>query len=116
MEQSQWTPICQHKDLIPNSGVCAKLGQAQVAIFYCKRSEKIYALCNYDPFGQAYVLSRGIIGSIEDTPVVASPLYKQHFNLETGECLEDATVKLKTYPVRIHDGQVQLRQPELAHA
>jgi nitrite reductase (NADH) small subunit len=69
----------------------------------------VYALSNYDPIGAANVLSRGIIGSLGERLVVASPLYKQHFCLQTGQCLEDENVSVPIWPVRLHDGKVQLR-------
>ncbi|CAH0525542.1 nitrite reductase small subunit NirD [Vibrio hippocampi] len=107
---SDWITVCAKTDLVPQTGVCAKFDEQQVAIFYCQRSESLYALCNYDPFGKAYVMSRGIMGSIEGEPCVASPLYKQHFNLKTGECFEDPTLSLKCFDVRVVDDQVQLSQ------
>ncbi|GAM60705.1 nitrite reductase (NAD(P)H) small subunit [Vibrio ishigakensis] len=54
------------------------------------------------------MLSRGIIGSIEGEPYVASPLYKQHFHLQTGACLEEPEQQIKTYPVRAHEGEIQV--------
>lgn len=92
------TTICNVSDLAKNSGICALLtinGQEQqVAIYYLPDSEqKIFALGNWDPLGQANVMSRGILGNIGDELVVASPLYKQHFSLISGKCLEeDASV------------------------
>ena len=68
----------------------------------------VYAIDNYDPFSKAYVLSRGIVGDRHGIPKVASPIYKQNFSLLTGECLDDSTVKLATFSVRILDGQVQV--------
>ncbi len=68
----------------------------------------VYALSNYDPIGQANVLSRGILGDINEQPVVSSPLYKQHFNLNTGICLEDESISLAVYPVRIVNDSVQI--------
>ena len=75
-----WTTVCSQEDLTPNAGVCAKVADHQVAIFYCKRSDKIYGLSNFDPIGKANVMSRGIIGSLSGEPYVASPLYKQHYH------------------------------------
>lgn len=106
---NHWRTICKHSDLISGTGLCALFDREQVAIFFCGRSNALYALSNYDPIGDANVLSRGIIGSINGDVVVASPLYKQHFNLETGECLEAPEHQLKTYPVRLQDGLVQLQ-------
>jgi nitrite reductase (NADH) small subunit len=95
-------------DLQPDSGICALVEGRQVAIFYMPRDQAIYAVDNYDPFGCANVLSRGIIGDINGRPAVASPLYKQHFNLQTGACLEDETVTIPAYAVRIENGGVQV--------
>ena len=50
----------------------------------------MYALSNYDPFSGAFVLSRGIVGSTGDTLKVASPLYKQTFDLASGQTSEEA--------------------------
>jgi len=105
---SDWTTVCSEHDITAGAGVCALLGSDQVAIFKTRKENELYAVSNYDPFGKANVLSRGIIGSIGDKVVVASPLYKQHFDLATGECIEDESVKLKTYAVRIDSGKVQL--------
>ena len=106
---SDWITVCSESDLTPNTGLCALLGDEQVAIFYCGKTGRLFAVSNYDPIGEANVLSRGIMGSIGEAVVVASPLYKQHFNLETGECLEDSGHMLKTYPVRLHGGEVQMQ-------
>jgi len=84
----------------------------QVAIFYMPKENAVYAINNYDPFGHANVLSRGIIGDINGQPVVASPLYKQHFNLQTGVCLEDETVTIPTYAIRIENGSIQVSMTE----
>ncbi|MGF1679815.1 nitrite reductase small subunit NirD [Photobacterium minamisatsumaniensis] len=106
----QWQTVCRKEDLVKNTGVCALVDNKQVAIFYCKRTESLYAVDNYDPIGGANVLSRGMIGSLGEETVVASPLYKQHFSLLTGKCIEAPEVVLKTYAVRCFDGDVQLSQ------
>jgi nitrite reductase (NADH) small subunit len=105
---TQWQNVCSVDDLQPDSGVCALVEGQQVAIFYMSNDKAVYAINNYDPFGNANVLSRGIIGDINGQPVVASPLYKQHFNLQTGVCLEDETVTIPAYAIRIENGRVQV--------
>jgi len=106
--------ICSINDLIPNSGVCALLNaektgaDEQVALFYVPDTEeKVLAINNWDPIGEANVLSRGIIGHIDEELVVASPLYKQHFSLKTGQCLEEE-VAIKTYAVSLDGDGVYL--------
>lgn len=106
---SGWIDVCGLDDLQPNSGVCALVEDKQVAIFYMPEQNEVYAIDNYDPFGNAYVLSRGLIGDINGVVMVASPLYKQHFNLKTGDCLEDESVKVDAYEVRINNERVELK-------
>ena len=59
---AQWIDVCSVDDLQPDSGVCALVEGQQVAIFYCPNlTAKVYAISNYDPFGKANVLSRGLV-------------------------------------------------------
>lgn len=104
----QWTTVCEVGDLKPNAGVCALVGKRQLAIFYLESDGRVFAIDNYDPIGNANVLSRGVVGDVKGQLVVASPLYKQHFNLETGQCLENESVKVATYPIRIEGAYVQV--------
>ena len=105
---SNWTKVCPLADITPDTGVCALVEGKQVAVFRFGEGETVYAISNYDPFGNANVLSRGIIGSIGERPVVASPLYKQHFDLSNGECLEDAEKSIAAYQVRVESGMVEV--------
>ncbi|MFV0276058.1 MAG: nitrite reductase small subunit NirD [Parahaliea sp.] len=102
ISQAQWTAVCHRDDLVENSGVCALIQAEQVAIFYLPDSERqVYALGNRDPIGKANVMSRGIVGDVQGRIVVASPLYKQHYDLQTGACLEEAGVFLPVYQARL---------------
>ena len=91
-------------------GVRALLGDSQVAVFKLSGSDEIFAIDAFDPFSNAPVLSRGIVGDVEGRLVVASPIYKQHFDLTTGQCLEDNSVAVRTFAVRVVAGQVQVRR------
>ncbi|AMK79183.1 MULTISPECIES: nitrite reductase small subunit NirD [Methylomonas] len=103
---STWIEVCHIDDLQADSGVCALVKGKQVAIFYLPRRDAVYAIGNFDPFSGANVLSRGMIGDIGGEPMVASPMYKQHFHLRTGVCFEDANVSVPAYPVRLENGRV----------
>lgn len=103
---SKWLDVCALADLQPDSGVCALVNGKQVALFYFSRNHAVYAVANYDPIGKANVLSRGMIGDLGGEPMVASPLYKQHFNLKTGACIEYHDIKIDTYAVRIANDRV----------
>ena len=106
---SQAITICEQKNLVANSGICAIVEGQQIALFYLpSETPKIYAIGNLDPIGKANVLSRGMVGDINDRLVVASPLYKQHFDLQTGECLEDGEVRVPVYSVELSADKVLL--------
>ncbi len=105
-----WVDVCAFDRLIPGRGVCALVGLHQVAV-YRVGADDVYALSNYDPFSRANVLSRGIVGSKGDRTKVASPVYKQSFDLETGECIDDPAVSVPTFEVRVSDGVVQVATP-----
>jgi NAD(P)H-dependent nitrite reductase small subunit len=72
------------------------------------KDKAIYAISNYDPFGKANVLSRGLIGDLNNIPMVASPLHKQHFSLKTGVCFDDENVKVDTYGIRIKNNRIEV--------
>jgi NAD(P)H-dependent nitrite reductase small subunit len=97
--------ICTLNDLSPEIGVPALVNGEQVAIFRLKDG-RVYALSNFDPFSQANIIARGITGHLQGFDVVASPMYKQHFVLQTGACLEDATVSIKSYAVKIEGDDI----------
>lgn len=109
---TQWQAVCKLDDLIEDSGVCVLINEntkdeKQVALFWLG-DDKLYAVDNYCPFGKANVLYRGILGSLGGRYVVASPLYKQHFDLVNGKCLEDDSVSITTYPVRLSGQSVEM--------
>lgn len=101
----QWTAVCAADDILPNTGVCALVQGRHVAIFRIGNDE-FHAIDNIDPQSGASVLSRGLIGSLGDRVVVASPLYKNHFDLRTGECLEAPQNSVRSHAVRVDDGRV----------
>ena len=81
---SQWVNICKIDDILPATGVCALLGQQQVAVFRPYQDDRVFAISNIDPFFNASVLSRGIIA-------------------------EDASHSIARFAARVKDGQVQLK-------
>lgn len=104
-----WTQVCSEHDLVPYSGIAAKVNGIQVALFYIPHlTPSLYAISNYDPFSEANVIARGIIGDFKGELCVASPLYKQHFSLLTGQCLDDDSVTIKTWACQITNEQVEL--------
>ncbi|WP_027211277.1 nitrite reductase small subunit NirD [Burkholderia sp. WSM2232] len=106
---ASWLPVCALDDIVPNTGVCALVNGEQVAVFHVTAGNDkaaVYAIENFDPGSRAAVLSRGLIGSLGERIVVASPIYKHHFDLRTGECLEAPENSVSAYPVRVESGKV----------
>ena len=103
-----WTDVCNAASLTPNRGVAALLQEQQVAIFHVEPGDEILAIDNLDPFSGAAVLSRGIVGSVGEVLTVASPVFKQRFDLRTGACVDDPDVRVATFPARVHEGRVQV--------
>ena len=99
------TVVCRYDVLLPERGVAALVGDVQIALFRT-HDGSVFALGNQDPFSGANVMSRGIVGSRGDVPTVASPMFKQVFDLRTGQCLDDPSVSLPVYQVEVVDGQV----------
>jgi nitrite reductase (NADH) small subunit len=107
LQLENWTAVCALEDIVPDTGVCALLGGEQIAVFRVGGLDpRVFAIENYDPNSQAAVLSRGIVGSLGERVVVASPIYKHHFDLQTGECLEAPEHSVACYPVRVDGGKV----------
>ena len=102
-----WRAVCEAADILPDTGVCADIEGKQVAVF--RVDEAVYALDNRDPASDANVLSRGIVGDLGGEIVVASPIYKHHFSLATGRCLEEPDYSINTYPARVVDGKIWIR-------
>ncbi|MBO7938161.1 MULTISPECIES: nitrite reductase small subunit NirD [Streptomyces] len=96
-----WLTICDLTSLTPGRGVAALLPDGRQAALFRDRAGDLYAVDNRDPFGGAAVLSRGLTGTHRGRPFVASPLLKQRFDLESGVCLDDESVRIATYEVRV---------------
>ena len=112
-----WQDICALEDLPQDAGVAALLdlgarGTRQIALFRIGDSEQVHAIANLDPFSQANVLGRGILCQIQGEPAVASPVLKQHFRLRDGRCVEDETVAVDVFPVRLCNGRVEVAVEE----
>ncbi len=101
----RWLEVCALADLERERGVTALVHGHAVAVFRT-HDDQVHALGNYDPFARASVLSRGIVGTRDDVPFVASPMHKHAFDLRTGQCLDDGQVVVPTYDVKVVDGSV----------
>ena len=99
--------VCALDCLVPERGVAALLDDVPVAVFRLW-SGAVVAIDNIDPVTGASVLSRGIVGDAGGVPTVASPLYKQRYDLRTGRCLDDEHARVRVHDVRVIDGVVHV--------
>jgi nitrite reductase (NADH) small subunit len=105
-----WEDVCALDEIVPGTGVCALVAGSQVAVV--RTATAVYAIGNFDPFSKAFVLSRGIVGDRGGIPKIASPIYKQTFDLRTGQCLDDPAVRVPSYEVRVERGRILVyREP-----
>ncbi|WP_324784256.1 nitrite reductase small subunit NirD [Streptomyces sp. H51] len=95
-----WFTVCELDRLLPGRGVAALLPDGRQVALFRDRGGRLYGIDNRDPFCGAAVLSRGLTGTHRGRPFVASPLLKQRFDLVSGQCLDDESVRVATYGVR----------------
>lgn len=108
-----WTPVCRLADLVPERGAAALVDGRQVALVRT-HDDHVFAVQQLDPYSCAHVMARGIVGTHGGIPTVTSPMYKQVFDLRTGECLDpvgEEPVGLRTWKVRVVRGEVRVRPP-----
>ena len=102
-----WTDDCAVDDIVTDTGVCALVAEQHVAVFRLGE-DRFFAIDNIDPKSGASVLSRGLLGTLGDRVVVASPLYKNHFDLHTGECIEVPEQSVRAHGVRVDGGRISV--------
>jgi nitrite reductase (NADH) small subunit len=105
-----WLEVCRFDALRVERGSAALVHGEQIALFRLVDGT-VAAVDHLDPYSGAHVIARGIVGSTGDRTTVASPMHKQVFDLATGECLSEAGAGLRTWPVRVVDGYVQVAVP-----
>jgi nitrite reductase (NADH) small subunit len=102
-----WHRICLVDDLEPAWGEAALVAGRQIALFRTGPHE-VFAVAHEDPATGAHVMARGILGSRGERPTIASPLHKEVYDLETGECFSTPGLSIATFTTRIVDGFVEI--------
>ena len=103
-----WRTVCPVSRVPSERGVCVLLDGQQVALFKTAAGT-LHAIDNRDPVSGAMVLARGIVGTRGGRDVVTSPMYKQAFDLVTGECLDKADTRVAVHEVAVHGGFLAVR-------
>ena len=111
MATGLWRSVCQADQLPRERGVAALVDGAQIALIRAA-DDAVYAVGHRDPYSKANVIARGIVGSTlvdgVEVPTIASPMYKQIFDLRDGRCLAEPDVCLGSWAVRVVDGDVHV--------
>jgi len=105
--EAGWYRVCAVDELEPAWGEAALVAGRQVALFRTGPDE-VFAVAHEDPATGAHVMARGILGSKGARPTIASPLHKEVYDLETGECFSAPGLRLATYSTRVTDGYVEV--------
>jgi len=113
IKTDSYVDVCAFAHLEPLWGEAALIDDQQVALFLMPDGT-LYAVSNQDPATGSFVMSRGIVGSKGAAHTIASPLHKQVYSLESGECFTNPDLQLPTFAVRVVEGRVQVaRQPRV---
>ncbi|MDQ0676339.1 MULTISPECIES: nitrite reductase small subunit NirD [Micrococcaceae] len=102
-----WHRVCLVDDLEPAWGEAALVAGRQVALFRTGPTE-VFAVAQEDPATGAHVMARGILGSRGTRPTIASPLHKEVYDLETGECFSTPGLSIAAFSTRVVDGFVEV--------
>ncbi|MCW3171753.1 nitrite reductase small subunit NirD [Shewanella subflava] len=100
-----WVNVCDETSLPQNTGVAAWVAGKAVAIFNLGK-HGLFAIDNVDPATGVSLLARGLICEMEGQLCVASPLYKQHYCLKTGVCIEDPQLVASPFAIKTEQGKV----------
>ena len=104
-----WRAVCAWGDLIPERGAAALVDGEQVAVFRL-HDASVAAVGNRDPFSGAHVMSRGIVGNRGEVQTVASPMFKQVFDLRDVAASTTPRFRSSARDARVHGGLVLLRR------
>ncbi|QSZ48254.1 nitrite reductase small subunit NirD [Arthrobacter sp. D5-1] len=103
----EWHVVCPVDELEIAWGEAALIAGRQVALFRTTPTE-VFAVAQQDPATLANVMARGIIGSRGSRPTIASPLHKEVYDLETGECFTNPELRLDVFATRLVDGFIEV--------
>jgi nitrite reductase (NADH) large subunit len=107
----QWQRMARVEQVPSDGGIALRHGEVQLALYHFARRGEWYATQNTCPHRKDNVLARGLLGSQGDEPKVACPLHKRTFSLRSGAGLSDPSYRIRTFPVRIKDGEVWIKLP-----
>jgi len=109
----EWQPVCRVEQLEVERGATALVHGQAMAIFRMA-DDRVFALGNHDPFDKTSVIAKGIVGVRDGVPFVASPSHRHAFDLRSGRCLDEASVSVPAYDVKVVSGVVEVGLRKIA--
>ncbi|MGJ9403938.1 nitrite reductase small subunit NirD [Arthrobacter sp. KK5.5] len=104
-----WHDVCWFDDLETGWGEAAWIDGRQVALFRFADGS-VHAADQRCPATGSQVMARGIMGGRSTDAglvhTIASPLHKETYRLDTGECLTSPGLSLPVHRVRVEDGRL----------
>jgi nitrite reductase (NADH) large subunit len=110
-----WVRLARAEEVPPEGGITVDHRGTQIALFHFATRNEWYATQATCPHRGDAVLARGLLGSAQGEPKVACPLHKKTFSLRSGSCLTDPQLNVRTYPVRVENGEIWVQLPAAAH-
>jgi nitrite reductase (NADH) small subunit len=101
-----WIRITEENGVPLREGRCVRLGRRELALF--RLPDKFVAIDNLCPHNQGPLCD----GIVKGTTVVC-PLHSWNISLDDGHVVKpDVPVAVRTYPVRVRDGMVEIEWNE----
>ncbi|WP_321794854.1 non-heme iron oxygenase ferredoxin subunit [Caballeronia sp. J97] len=105
--QSNWIKVAPLESLPSDDVTAAKIGDLELAV--CRVGEEVYATHIFCTHGHAR-LSDGFLEGHE----IECPLHQGRFDVRTGRATcEPLTEDVRTYPIKVVDGDVFVEVPEI---
>jgi nitrite reductase (NADH) large subunit len=111
--QTSWVKVGRVEDFPVDGGMAIRHGNAQIAVYNFSSRGEWYATQNMCPHMRDMVLARGMLGDQKGMPKVACPQHKKTFSLKTGECLSGDPLRIRTFPIRVEEGEVFVELPSV---
>ena len=99
-----WVEVARESDIPDDEGRAFSVKGQTIAVF--RVDGVLYAIDDTCPHSKAAQLSMGYL----DGPIIECPLHQSCFDVRSGKVLSPpATEDVKSYPVRVEAGAVQLQ-------
>jgi NAD(P)H-dependent nitrite reductase small subunit len=97
----KFTRVAKLKDIPPGDGIVVEVNQKEIGLFNI--DGEIYAIDNVCPHYAGPLVEGQLNGKI-----ISCPWHAWTFDVTTGQCTFNEEICVKTFPVKVQDGEVFL--------